>query len=1205
MANKVCVLESWVRDLGEQNAVLVVTVEELEREAADRVALLEDRLNKMAATTRESCVSLRDHQIQVSSLVTDKIGLEKKAQGLGEKVLTLERKNVCLKEENVNLQSDLNNLVQPNQELNMSFVVSRRSSQSLKDGQRDYLHQLLEDHLRKDNSSMASSFSNLQDAESSMYGGRGSEKDLIIMKLRSDFRNLQSSYEETSQQLLERDKQIADLQTQLTETHHELALSQAEVNTVKHTLQEVRHRNRHESVEITRKEEVIRHLLSKQSFLKKDSMKGSSPSMGDIDTVITGENNVEAQLSENIDVLASRLADLEDECQQLRNQHTALQETHALCSPTINMLQEQLNRSHQTQVELRTVLTAEVAQRHDELVTLRDELKEQEQMHHETQMQLQLKAEVIKDLRKELRDMKDRQLTVDGKNTLTSMKDGVYNGSKETKSTEVQTSEIFSNKNISLAEETNRMSSNGFYSPASQPSQISKLENELEQKLDSSRREGSQKGERMQYLTGQLTSLQLEVGRTHGQAEQLRRQVEKKTELIEKMETENSSLTQQLNEKSSTLERFQTEILKISTDLEKRRKEVYDSSNNPLASNPSVTKSILVDNSSLQSQSELTSACMDNTSSVNSVVSTLPMSTNSCMPGAPLNGNSSPHPRSWQHSALQPLDRYNCDTENMVPDIRPTYQCAKEVLGQNASCAITPDVLSSCSGNSFLMNSSQQSNQSPCSMPSEPPKTVNGQNIWDNKSDTDSKINVDHTPTGQEDLSHAHKHDTRQTHYWKTLAEEATQKLTQAKKENETVSREKEQLLRQAQEAERRRQEVLNSLHLLQGQVQTLEEEVTAAAEARAEAERRAEDIQRNNLQLQEHLSVHEVCEGDGGGVEEEEETSESVERLGQQLEEAVAALTAAREEARNKGELLRRAQQDVDQLSDALGYEKDLNTTLHDQVATLQSQLEGLRCQVTTMEELLDEEQREVASLTDSLTQENKILQEVRIKCDRRFLGEKPSKKTFDKDSFPNKAMRKLFIKYNTPIPSSAAVERMFPMGKDVLRPKRSRMSDKHFEMLARKEAARSEEQIAALKRELQETQDKISRQDRRAREMESEREAEVAAVAERLTAMHEESVRRLEDTLLSYTRMQAHEEYQVESLEESVKELGARLADSELRVKETQKERDALGRSLQEERSRREQDAHEHQRQILRLTEETSLLKVRGRKEINEESD
>lgn len=56
---------------------------------------------------------------------------------------------------------------------------------------------------------------------------------------------------------------------------------------------------------------------------------------------------VEAQLSDNIDVLASRLAELEDECQQLRDQYTALEDTHSLCSTTINMLQEQLNRSQQ------------------------------------------------------------------------------------------------------------------------------------------------------------------------------------------------------------------------------------------------------------------------------------------------------------------------------------------------------------------------------------------------------------------------------------------------------------------------------------------------------------------------------------------------------------------------------------------------------------------------------------------------------------------------------------------------------------------------------------------------------------------------------------------------------------------------------------------------------------------------------------------
>ncbi|KAG7155721.1 hypothetical protein Hamer_G023875, partial [Homarus americanus] len=64
-------------------------------------------------------------------------------------------------------------------------------------------------------------------------------------------------------------------------------------------------------------------------------------------------------------------------------------------------------------------------------------------------------------------------------------------------------------------------------------------------------------------------------------------------------------------------------------------------------------------------------------------------------------------------------------------------------------------------------------------------------------------------------------------------------------------------------------------------------------------------------------------------------------------------------------------------------------------------------------------------------------------------FPGGETFKKTFDKDTFPNKAMRELFIKYNTHIPSSAAMECMLSMGKDVLRPKRSRMSDKHFEML------------------------------------------------------------------------------------------------------------------------------------------------------------
>ncbi|KAK3893961.1 hypothetical protein Pcinc_002256 [Petrolisthes cinctipes] len=404
----------------------------------------------------------------------------------------------------------------------------------------------------------------------------------------------------------------------------------------------------------------------------------------------------------------------------------------------------------------------------------------------------------------------------------------------------------------------------------------------------------------------------------------------------------------------------------------------------------------------------------------------------------------------------------------------------------------------------------------------------------------------------------------------KKQIEEANMKLMQTVKERERVNWEKDDLSRQLHEAEGRQEELLTTIRRLQGQVHGLEEESSTASEGRAEAEQRTKDAEkrvkeaekrekeaeRNIRLLQERLTAQECLFL---------QTSESVECLGQQLEVAVAALSAVQEEARSKAEQAHRARQDAEHLSAALTYEKELNATLHNQVEGLaretatqegkvgelqqeirrmardashrekqvkssETEVLGLKRQIGVLEGLLEEGQREVASLQDSLASQDTLRKDVRTKL-----------------------------------------------------------------QVARKEAVRNQEQVSELKNELREAHEHIEALEHQIKTMDEEREAEVGAVVERLTSSHDQSIRRLEASLLTYSRVYDHDHNQVEGLEESLAEVGEKLSEAERQLREARQERDNLARNLRQERTKRQEENRSQCQQVHRLTEEISLLKAR----------
>ncbi|XP_071448059.1 early endosome antigen 1-like [Hetaerina americana] len=109
---KIAALEEWVKDLTEQNAVLIDVASELERESHKRVALLESRLKCSARATRESMLRIQDFEAKTWEASAERVKAQTCSLKTKSDLLLLEQEQIKLKEEVAGLRCDISTLLQ-------------------------------------------------------------------------------------------------------------------------------------------------------------------------------------------------------------------------------------------------------------------------------------------------------------------------------------------------------------------------------------------------------------------------------------------------------------------------------------------------------------------------------------------------------------------------------------------------------------------------------------------------------------------------------------------------------------------------------------------------------------------------------------------------------------------------------------------------------------------------------------------------------------------------------------------------------------------------------------------------------------------------------------------------------------------------------------------------------------------------------------
>ncbi|ELU17652.1 hypothetical protein CAPTEDRAFT_199760 [Capitella teleta] len=266
------ILQSYVNDLTEQNEVLIQTVEELEREANQRVIHVEGKLDRATHTAKDYMTKCKELEKELRSVTLHVNKTEASYHELQRALDQSERSSSLNREESSNLRHDLNILAQVLSKLRMtgkwavedvkfravdfeqifgsgSEMASLHSSEELLQQRVDDLRSQLEksedmiDRLRAElratsrdqlaakeivhekdqalSTSQNTLNSSLRREEAACNAS--TEKDLTLLRVNAELQQANAKIDALNKELLSRDRKISSLQADITELNHDIA----------------------------------------------------------------------------------------------------------------------------------------------------------------------------------------------------------------------------------------------------------------------------------------------------------------------------------------------------------------------------------------------------------------------------------------------------------------------------------------------------------------------------------------------------------------------------------------------------------------------------------------------------------------------------------------------------------------------------------------------------------------------------------------------------------------------------------------------------------------------------------------------------------------------------------------------------------------------------------------------------------------------